>query len=138
MRREVIAFGTLCNESSKFDIFPHYFLYPYLMIKPAEFISHPVKSHFGSIGDIRIYRMRHVAVNSLHDGRHKLTTKPFALLIDVPIRTTAEIDAFKRTFIRDWQIILHDGKCDLLQRRFAISAHYERLTLLQLMNIFGL
>ena len=65
------------------------------MVQMAEAISDTVKSHLGSIGDIREYRICHIPVNRLHDALHQLLAQPFTFLIDVTVRAPAEIDTLK-------------------------------------------
>ena len=97
MCSEVVAFSVISNKGTQFDILPHHLFRTYVMPLLTEAVGHTIERHLGSIGDIREHGIPNVTINGFHDGLHQLFSQTLTFLIDVTIRTSAEIDAFKRT-----------------------------------------
>ena len=97
MRRQVVTLTVVGNEGTHLDVFPNHLLCTDIVALLTEAVGHTVVGDFSGIGDIGEYGVGNVVIDGTHDCGCQLLTQSFALLIDVTIRPTTEVDTFKRT-----------------------------------------
>ena len=119
------------DERTQFDVLPHHLLDAHVVIEPAHAVRHSVERHFRRIGDVGEHRMGHIAFDSRQDGFRQLLPQPLALLIDVPVRAAAEIDALERTGAQPL------CRQDLLQQTLPILPHDQGLPRKEFADIRG-
>ena len=127
---KIITLGVIGNEGTQLDVFPHHLLRPHVPMKFTEAVCHTIEGHLGSIRDIGEYSMIHIIVNGPENSRCKLLTQTFALLINIAIRSSTEIDTLKRTGA---QLL---SRHNLFQPALTVFMHDECLTRLKLTDIF--
>ena len=122
MGSQIITLRVIGNESAHLDVLPHHLLRSHFAMQLTEAVGHAVVGHFGRIGNIRKNGVVHIAIDGFHDGRRQLFAQSFALLIDVAIGTTTEVDALERAGA---QLL---GWHNLLQAALAVLMYDECLT----------
>ena len=106
-----------------------YFLFVQMIF---ETIKHSIKSHFRRIGDERKHSITRLAIDGIVNGLHELFTKFLALLIDIAVGPSAEIDALERalgvSFLRN----------NLFDEAVAVFVNNQRMACRQLADVFTL
>ena len=94
---QVIALRTLGDEGAQLDVLPDDFLDADIVILFSDAVGHAVEGYLGGVGDKRKDGVVGVAVDGFQDGFCELLSQLLALMVDVAVGASAEIDAFERT-----------------------------------------
>ena len=129
---EVVALRSLRDEGAQFDVLPHHLLCANLTMQFAHAVRHAVEGHLSRVGNIGEDRVIHITIDGLHDGRQELLTQLLALVIDVTVRTSTEVDTLERT---SRQFLCCQ---DLFQMTLAVLTDNQRLTWLEFLDILCL
>ena len=97
-----------------------------------ETAQHTIVCHLGCIRDVAKHRVIHIVVDSLQDRLGQLLAEFLALLIDVLVGTTAEIDALEGT--SGITLLLHDA----LDAALTVFLNQEGGAWHQLLNFLSL
>ena len=117
---------------AELDVLPYHFLDAHIVIQSAHAVGHAVEGHLGGVGDIGEDGIGNVVINSLQNGGRQLLTQPFALLIDVAVGASAEVDALEATCAE------FAGRHNLFQLHLTVLVDDERLSCLKLANVLSL
>ena len=96
MGSQVVALAIVGNKGTHLNVLPHHFLRTHLAVQLTETVRHTVIGYFGGIGDIGKDSVVDVAVDGFQNGLRQLLAQSFALLIDVTIGATTEVDTLER------------------------------------------
>ncbi len=102
------------------------FLFVQVMLEAVE---QPVERHLGRIGYKREHGMGDVSVDGLQHLRGELLTQFLALAIDILVRSTREVDTFKRASAVAPLVE------DAFYGHFAVAAHEQRTSRLQFLYV---